>query len=870
MPRRKRDDGDFQAEIEAHIQLEEDRLRAEGLSAAEARAAALRHFGNRTARREEFYESTRSLWWEHLWRDLRLVLRSFGRERSFAVFAILLIGLGAGLTAAMFALYSGVALRKIAVPDPDALVQIAAVKDNQDPGIRYAMFERLRETFDAAEAVTGWNSTIFPVTYDGETQVLQMQYMAGDFTGAMGMRPIQGRVLRPSDTGAVAMISDAYWRRIGGDPAIVGKVLRAGPVALTVVGVVSADSLEFIRFYKSDIVVPLETGAMLEGVSPDRVGRYPVNVIARLKPGVTQGQAQQRLDALWDGLVKETVQGTEEEWVRLNGRQGRVLPGSRGFAFTDKNLPKVALTLLLLAALVSLIMCTNFAGLLLSRSLGKEKEYGLRLALGAGRWRVIRYAFVEVLVLSCAGAAVAVLLARWLTDLCVWALLDHGSITADYGVKVDGWVIAAGLLLSVMAAFAAQLIPVLRISDIRVTDSIRPGLQTFSARLGGRKAVLVVQVAASLVLVSGSLLFVRTLQSLARTETGFHAENVMAVRLASRVPWSEAGPEFFFDLLRRVREIPGVTSASLSNRVPMEGEYVASDPIEPDEEGAVTGTTSDRGCVWPGFFETLRTPLLAGRDIAVSDTNALLVTRSLAEDLFPGGMAVGQHVRFGAAPRTEVYEVVGVVEDVRLRSPRQANTRIAFEPCHHVWKPPQSRYAMGLVIRVDDPMADVETAVRRHVEEMGKQAVLQVLPLNRLISRSMRNERTLSSIATGFGAFTLFLTCVGVYALIDLTVQLRRRELGIRMALGANGARVLVLVLSGLGRILAAGALAGLALSYAVSRAYSAYLYGEVVFEPWLMAGSFGVVALFALAAAILPAWRAARTEPAIVLRLGA
>jgi predicted permease len=486
--RRKR--RDFRAEIEAHLQLEADRLRAQGLSDEEALAAARRAFGNRTIVEERFYESRRSLFWDHLLRDLRFAFRNLGRERSFAVFAVVLIGLGAGLTTAMFTLFHGVVLRKLAVPDPDSLVHIVSrTQGNQESAIRYSMFQPLQENLDVVESMFGWNGTIVPVTHNGQTQTASIAYITGDFQRTMGARPVLGRVLIPDDDGPVAVISDTYWRRLGNDPNIVGKVIRAGAVALTIVGVLPSDSLELIRFHKSDLLVPLRVGMLIESVSSARVFRYNLEITARLKPHANRDQLQQRLDALWPRLVSETIPPGHslDEWSPIAGRQPGVSPANRGRRWTDKELPRVTLALLVLAGLATLTMCTNLAGLLLSRGLARHKEYAVRMALGAKRWYVVRYALVEVLLLSCFGGALAILLARWVTEFSSRALA-FGSLSVDYGVKLDARVIGFALLLSVATAVAAQIVPALRMSRVNVAESIKAGTQTISARLGGRKA----------------------------------------------------------------------------------------------------------------------------------------------------------------------------------------------------------------------------------------------------------------------------------------------------------------------------------------------------------------------------------------------
>ena len=816
----------------------------------------------------------RALSWNQLWRDIRSAVRALRRERAFAAFAIFLIGLGAGLLTAMFALVDAVTLRKLDVPDPDSLLHIVAMREGRQSPLPYALFERLGENLAVADSLCGTSNNFVPVTYDGQSMTVFTLFAAGDYYRTMGARPLLGRTLTSADDGPVAVISDAYWRRLGKDPAVIGKTIRAGSVPLTIVGVVPANAHELWRFLRSDMVVPFRIGMLLESVPPEKVFRSNVFASARMIKGITLAQVQHRLDALWPRLLAEMIPPGQslEEWTRTAGAQARVLPGNRGLVWTDNSLARATMALFVLAAMVSLAMCSNLAGLFLSRGLSRQTEYALRMALGATRSDVVRHALSEVLVLSVFGGGAAILLAGWLTRLCSAILLLGSSFEnmgLDYGVRVDARVAAFAVAAALTTAVAAQIIPALRFSRVDVGDSLRSGRVTMSSRLGGRKAMLAVQVAAAMVLVSGSVFFVRTLQQLARVDGGFRTEGVLVVKLAGRVPFSEAGPEFFQELLRRVRAIPSVAAAGLADRVPMEWNHDTADPITTSYGGNILEAKSDSGCAWPGFFEALKVPVLAGRDFRESDRDTIILTRELAHRLFPGVDPLGSYVRVGKNPQVQTYQVIGLIGDVRFRSPRQEDTRMFFVPCRQVWKAPQTMYGMTLAVRAAGAPATIESAVRREIDAMGKQAVFQVISLGGLVENSTKNESILASIGTAFGAFTLIFTCVGVYALIDLTAAARRRELGIRMALGADRRMILQLMLQDISSVIGFGACVGLVVTFVVARVYRAFLYGIAELDPLLMSAALAIVVMFALAAALLPAWRAARLEPGSVLRLG-
>jgi predicted permease len=771
----------------------------------------------------------------------------------------------------MFALVDAVALRKLDLPDPDSLFTITALRNGRQTPIPYPLFERLRENLDVADSMCAADNTFVPVTHNGRTETVFTQFVTDDYYETMGARPLLGRTFTPADDGLLAVISDAYWRRMGRDPAVIGKVIRAGSVPLTVVGVVPM-SAEFWRFAKTDVVVPIRIAALIEGGPPESVFRLKVFVTARLKKGVTLTQVQHRLDVLWPRLLAETIPPgqSSEEWTRASGSQARVSPGSRGLIPTDDGVARTTIALLVLAGLAALAASSNLAGLLFSRGLSRQREYAVRMALGATRADILGHALAEVVVLFVFGAAGTILLAGWLTRLCSDLLSfggPLGDLYFDYGVRVDGRVVAFALAAALATAAAAQIIPALRLSRVDVGDALRLGLPSISARFGARRAMLAVQVALALALVSGSVLFARTVQLLARVDGGFRTESVLVVSLAGKVPYAETGPEFFLDLLARVRAIPSVVSAGLASRVPMWGSYNMDERITASYDGSIVETRSDSGCVWPGFFEALRIPVVAGRDFAESDRNAIIITRALAHRLFPGADPLGRYVAPGHASQARSYPIIGVIGDVRFRSPRQQETRMFFVPCAQVWNAPQTRYAMALVVRAVAAQAGIEAAVRREIDAMGKQAIFEVVALEGLVAKSTWNESIMATIATSFGTFTLLLTCVGVYALIDMTAAARRRELGIRMALGADHWKIVRFMLRDVSFVLVLGASVGLFLAVVIARVYGAFLYGTAEFEPILISAAAAIVALFALLAALLPAWRAAGLDPGSVLR---
>jgi predicted permease len=789
---------------------------------------------------------------------------------------VLLIGLGAGLLTAMFALVDAVALRKLDVPNPDSLISICAVKDGRETEIPYILFERLEQDLDMVSTLCGTATPACPITYNGSTVMTIAQYAAGDYYGTMQARPLLGRTLAADEKEPVAVISDAFWRRLGEDPGIIGKTIQAGSVPLTVVGVVPGSAHEYWRFVKTDVIVPFETGLLFDNRPRDALFRYGARLTttARLKKGITLPQVQHWLDAMWTRLLAETIPPGKslEEWTRAAGTQARVLPANRGLSWIDESLARTTTALFILSGLVLLAMCSNLAGLLLSRGLSRHRDYAVRMALGATRSDVIKHALAEAVVLAIFGGGAVVVLVYWLARLCSELLslgTPLGILSADYGVRIDGRVAAFALVAALATSVAAQVIAVLRLSRIEIVDSLKAGRTTVSSGCRSRQVMIGMQVAAATVLVSGSLLFIRTLQLLSRVDCGFATENTLVVSITGKLPYSEAGPEYFQELLRRVRAIPSVTSAGLGDRAPMEWNQNANELVTASEGVRVREVKSDSACVWPGFFKALKIPLTAGRDFLDSDRDSIVITRELAQHLFPNGNALGLYVSVGNAPQVVSYRVIGIVDNVRFRSPRQEDARMFFLSCRQAWKVPQTMYAGSLIISARGDPTRLESAVRREIDTMGKHAVYQMISLDALVAKSTWKETILASVGTGFGTFTLVFTCAGIYALINLTSAARRRELGIRLALGASRNVILNLMLKDIVRVAGFGAGVGLVVSLMVVRVYRSFLFGVTDFEPTLSSAALVLVILFAVAAALLPAWRASRLDPGSVLRDG-
>ena len=539
-------------------------------------------------------------------RDFRSALRTLAQARAFAAVAIIGIALGVGLLTTMFALVDAVSLRKLNVANPDSLINFVSLREGREAAIKYSLFERLQANLDVAESVSATSNNAVPITYNGQTFPAFTLSVTGDFYRTMGVRPLQGRTLTTSDDGPVAVISDRFWKRLGGENGIIGKMVVAGSVPLMIVGIVPAAGHESWRFAKAEVVVPFRTGILLQDVPQMDISQQDVYVTARLKSPFSINQIQRKLESLWPQFLADTIPRGQslQEWTRTAGAGVRVLQGNRGFSWIDASLSRSTGLLFVLAGVVFLTMCSNVAGLFLSRGLGRNREYAVRMVLGATRGDVVRVAIMEGIVLSITALGTAIVLTSWLVRLCTTALglVDPpGFLGADYGLTVDGRIFAFAMGAAFVTGVAAQIFAALQFSRVDLVESLQSGGKSVTRQHRGRNAILSLQVAVAVVLVCGAFLLVSSFKRLIRDRGGFETDGVQVFTLAGKAPYSAAGPEFH-DLLTRVRHLPSVTSVGLADRVPMELDYDMAERITALQGNSNISATSDRGCTWPRFL----------------------------------------------------------------------------------------------------------------------------------------------------------------------------------------------------------------------------------------------------------------------------
>jgi putative ABC transport system permease protein len=802
--------------------------------------------------------------------DLRSAWRSLWRRRALSSVAVTLIALGIGMNTAVFAVLDALIFRKLAVPAPDRLVHFNGIAPGQPSAIPnavpYGILERLRERTDLFTGVSGWSDTPSPVEVGRETSLALLVRVDSDFYRAVGARPLLGRALTSADNGPAAVVSYQFWKsRLGGDSRALGRTVRAGGKELTIVGVMPREFSGMDSNVPWDVAAPLEVFIDLR--SPGGRERVSLDTVAALRPGVPLEAARREIEAMWPRLVAGTVPPGRsiDEWTASAGAAVRVESFSRGRFFWREPYRQPLELLLGMAGLVLLIVSSNVALVLLARGIAGRKEIAVRLALGASRARLLRQALFESLCLAAAGGALSLLVAHWSSALGA-GFLPAGNVPFDYRISLDGGALAFGAALAIFTALVCGLVPALATMRAGVMEAIRGGGGLNPAGGKIRRALLVTQVALSVPLITASLLFAATLAGVAGLPPNFRAEGVLALIVQGR-PGAQGGggPAYFEELLRRLRALPGVERASFANQLPMQQAVYWPPPEEVSAPGGNKAKAAGH-CVFPEYFATLGTPLLEGREFRAGDGRTAVIDEQLARRLFGPGAASGRTLRLTRDRQPVEWEVVGVVPSVKYAAPREPASPAYYLPCLADW-PPEQAVSRGMAIAVRGAGEGLDRMVRRDVDAMGRQFVIKSAPLQDWVDQRMLRERMLAAISGLFGAVTLAVVGVGLYGLMAFLVASRKREIAIRVALGARRNDVRRLVARETALVLAVGVVLGLAGAAAAAKLVAGYLFGVRALDPAVLAAAALVLGLTAAAASLVPLRRALALEPAGILR---
>jgi predicted permease len=863
---RKQREQDLERELRSDLELEAEELRESGLSLQDAQCAARRAFGNATYVKEEVREMLGWTWVERLFQDLRYGLRTMRRSPGFASVAVLSLALGIGANTSIFTLINVLMLRSLPVREPEQLVEVLRNSgDHRGNAFSWQSYQYLRDhSRTLSELMASHRDRLYMQVQGLEAEKVEGQYVTGNYFSMLGLRPALGRLIGAEDDhmgspAAVAVVSWQYWKsRLGLDPGILGRKITIESVPVTIVGVTPAEFLGLQVGWSEDIFVPLALEPLIRHPSYTSDAGYKwLQLMGRMRPSSSLGQVGAEMNVLF----RETLRIEDLDIRRPEAARWRIEiePAGAGFERLREEFSQPLMVLMIIVGLLLLIACANVAGMLLARGTARRREMALRVSLGASRVRLVRQLLTESLLISGIAATLGVILAYFGSDALV-RIMKSGRLPIDLEVRPDLRVLLFTAAVSLAAGVVFGIIPAFRATP--TSGSGRAG-ETRSGRVFG-KTLIVAQVAFSVVLLTAAGWFVRNLASLEARDMGFRRDHVVMFGLdPSHSGYNdEQLSREYQRLLARLERIPGVRSASIVWMPPISGG--GSDGTAAVEGSAVRLYTW-RNWVAPRYFETMGIPLVVGREFSFRDGPAspkvAIVNQTLARNAFGSTDPIGRRLRLWA-DRPDVCEIVGVVGDGKYVDVRENTVATAYLSTF------QGRPASTFVIRTAIPPVEILPSVRHEVRGMSKAVVLgKVTTLAAHVDASLVQERLIADLSSIFGALGSLLTAIGLYGLLAYTVARRTNEIGIRMALGANHAAVIAMVLREAALLVSVGLAGGILVSLAARRAAAAAFRGVPPAGALTVALGAAIMILIALVAAYRPARRAARVDPMEALR---
>jgi len=864
---------DIDEELRLHVEMETEQNLARGMSPAEARRAARLSFGNFDSIRDTAYTVRGGGLMETFLQDVRYGVRVLAKNKGFTAVAVLTLALGIGANTAIFSVVNDLLLRPLPYTDAERVVMLWEVT----PSGRHmnttsrANFREWRAQGGSFESVAAFSDQRLNLTGAGEPEEVSVQLATPDLFKVLGAQPILGRVLVEDDIkrdSAGVVLSNAFWkRRFGGDPNMVGKPITLNGTPFNVVGVMPPGFQWFIS-QRSGTGKPPEVWMMLPMPppgpdSPNERGRF-LSVVGKLKPGVTYEQAEAELKTIHQRLAQDSTYNknyTAEVIPLREQLVGNVRP---------------ALWVLLGAVgLVLLIACANVANLLLSRVAAREKEIALRTALGARRMRVVRQLLTESLLLSLLGSALGSLVAWW--GIGALVAISPRDLVNLQNVGINTTVLAWTLGVTLLTTILFGLVPAFEATRLNLNDALKEGGKGSDAQ-GSRsrrlRGVLVVgEVALALMLLAGAGLLVKSFSQLRKIDTGFETENVLTMVLRLPASKYKEDPQyvaFFRQALERIRATPGVRSAGVVNYLPLYGGLGSATGFNVEgrpEPPRGTGPSTNVRVADADYFKTMGIRLLRGRLFTDAEDaearHVTVVSEAFARRFFPDEDPIGKRIKVFMDDKPSWMEIVGIVGDVRYDNLTAEAEPFVYEP--H----PELVYdAMTLVIRTAGDPAEMAPTVRREISEIDpEQPVSDIRTMTQVMGERVARARFNTLLLAIFAGLATVLAAVGIFGVMNYSVQLRTREIGLRMALGAQPHRVLMLVLRQGLLLTLIGIGVGLAGALALSRVMSGLLYGVGASDPLTFAAIVVLLAFVALIACYIPARRATRVDPLVALK---
>ena len=867
--RRDRFHDELAEEMAFHREQSQQQLQAGGMSAEESRYAAARQFGNAVQIEEESLDHVR-FGFETAVQDFRYGLRQLRKNPGFAATAIVVLALGIGATAAIFSAVNPILFEPLPYPDAGRLMMVNEQRADSAPmqnafASYYGLNERTR-SFEALAAMKPWQPTM---TSAGEPERFEGQRVSAPYFRVFGIAPALGRDFQPTEDTFrgpnVVILSDKLWRRrFHADNRIVGQQVTLDDTVFVVVGVMPPD-FENVLAPEAELWAPLQYNSTLP--PGGREWGHHLRIAGRLRPGVSRQEANSELTVIMHTLAREYVNGYNES----GGPPAAVLVNPVRDNVTQAVRPAL-LAVMGAVMLVLLIACVNVTNLLLGRGAQRHGEFAVRAALGAAPSRMVRQLLTESLVLALAGGAFAIVVAQ----LGVRALvsLSPPDLPRLAAIRLNTPALVFAAVITSVVGVLVGLVPAVHASRGNLHNTMQESSRRAAgSRPSARRLLVVGEVALALVLLTSAGLLLRSLQRLFAIDPGFDASNVLTMQIQEsgrRYDKDETRLRFFQQALERVRQVPGVVSAGLTEQLPLSGDYEVYG-AQMDYETRDQGEGLLRYAVTPGYLETMRIPLRRGRFFTEQDWNGkdkvALINESLAKRKFPNQDPLGRRIciRCGVGPDQPWSTIIGVVADVRQTSLEVGNNDAVYSPNTQWYWADQ---VMSLVVRTKGDAASYAPAIRSAIWSVDKdQAIVRVATMEHLLAQSQAERRFALILFEAFALVALLLAATGIYGVLAGSVAERTREIGVRAALGASRGDLVRLVVGQAMTLTLLGVIAGLVGAIAASRALITLLFDISRLDPVTYAGVVGLLLAVAAVACSIPAWRASRVDPSITLR---
>jgi predicted permease len=888
--RRRQWDAERARELRGYIEIETDENIARGMKPDEARSAAHRKLGNEVLVREEIYRMNSIGFLETFWQDLRYGARSLRLNLGFTAIAIASLTIGIGANTTIFQLLDALRLRSLPVKNPQELAMVhianrnwgAGTFNGSYPQLTNPLWEQIRDHQQAFSSIAAWTDMGFNLAKTGEVRSASGLLVSGDFFNVLGVTPIRGRVFTSTEdqrgcAAPGAVISYAFWQReFGRDPSALGWSLSLDGHSFPVIGITPASFFGVDVGGSFDVAIPLCAEPLVRGGPSflDLRHVWFLAAIGRLKPGWSLLQATAHLNGISPGLFEATMPtGYGSDMKDYLTLKLGAFPASKGFNSIQGGAVDPLWILMATTGLVLLIACANLANLMLARASAREREISVRLAIGASRGRLVRQLLSESLLLAVSGTVLGALLAPALTKVLLALLTTESNEFFDL---TPDWRVFTFLgCLAVSTCILFGLAPALRATRTEPGTAMKASGRGNTATREGfglRRLLVVSQVALSLVLLVGALLFLRSFRNLLTVDPGFRQDGILLVALDPRrldVPKEQRFP-LRQNIIRRLPAIPGVEAAADASVIPLGGSsWTMGVRMDAAQSGQAGSSRFD--WVGPEFFKTMEIPLLAGRVFDEHDTtnspSVAIVNESFARKLLNGANPIGRTFHSVGEPDypETVYQIVGVVKDTKYQTVRESQQIICFVP--------SSQYPLGggpfaqILIRSSVRLPALTDQVKSVIAGVSPDILIYFQVFKTMIRDHLVDERVMAILSGVFAALATLLAIIGLYGVMSYMVARRRTEIGIRMALGADSGDVSKMILGEAGSLLAIGLAVGTALALAASTAASTLLFGLTPHDPTTLAAAVAALAIAAVGASYLPARRAARLDPMLALR---